>query len=79
MKNITVSVPDEVYRDARVRAAERGTSVSALVAEYLTSLSDREAEFERLEAQRREVIAGIRQFSGADRLSRDEIHSRSVR
>jgi plasmid stability protein len=79
MKNITVSVPDEVYRDARIRAAERGTSVSALVAEYLTSLSERDAEFERLEAQRRHVVEGIRQFSGADRLSRDEIHSRSVR
>jgi hypothetical protein len=28
MKNITVSVPDDVYREARVRAAEAGTSVS---------------------------------------------------
>ena len=40
MKNITVSVPDDVYRDARIRAAERGSSVSALVAEYLRSLSE---------------------------------------
>ena len=35
MKNITVTVPDDVYRTARIRAAERGTSVSALVGEYL--------------------------------------------
>jgi len=33
VKNSTVFVSDDVYRDARVRAAERGTSVSALVAE----------------------------------------------
>jgi hypothetical protein len=38
MKNITVTVPDDVYRNARIRAAERGTSVSSLVAEYLRSL-----------------------------------------
>ncbi len=31
MKNITVSVPDDVYRNARVAAAQRDTSVSALV------------------------------------------------
>ena len=35
MKNITVSVSDEIYRRARIRAAELGTSVSALVAEFL--------------------------------------------
>jgi len=40
MKNITVSVPDDVYQRARVHAAEQGRSVSALVAEYLTSLSE---------------------------------------
>jgi len=34
VKNITVSVPEDVYRAARVRAAERGRSVSALVADY---------------------------------------------
>ena len=79
VKNITVSVPDDVYRDARIRAAERGTSVSALVADYLRSLPGREAEFSRLEAQRREVIANIKQFRGGDRLTRDEIHDRAVR
>jgi plasmid stability protein len=33
MKSITVSVPDDVYRAARIRAAERGSSVSALVSD----------------------------------------------
>jgi hypothetical protein len=47
MKNITVSVPDDVYRAARIRAAERGSSVSALVSDYLRSLSDRDAELAR--------------------------------
>jgi len=79
VRNITVSVPDEVYRDARIRAAERGGSVSALVAEYLRSLSDRESEFARLETQQRELQRGIERFSARDRLDRDEIHDRAVR
>lgn len=79
MKNITVSVPDDVYRSARIRAAELGTSVSALVTSYLGSLAESEAEFLRLEAKQRRVQAEIGRFSAADRLSRDEVHSRAIR
>ena len=39
MKNITVSVDDETYRRARVRAAEQGTSVSRVVKEELVRYS----------------------------------------
>lgn len=38
MKNITVSIDDDCHRLARIRAAELGTSVSALVRAYLSSL-----------------------------------------
>ena len=79
MKNITVSVPDDVYRAARIRAAERGSSVSGLVADYLRTLSDRELEFSRLEAQQRRVQRQIRRFRAGDRLGRDEVHARAVR
>ncbi len=79
VKNITVSVPDEVYRAARIRAAERGRSVSALVADYLRTLSDEELELARLEAQRRRIVAGIKHFSASDRLDRDAVHERDVR
>jgi plasmid stability protein len=80
-KNITVSVPDDVYREARIRAAERGSSVSALVAQYLRSLGtdDGEQEFQRLVRQQEEVIASIERFSAADRLPRDELYDRALR
>lgn len=78
MANITVTVPDEVYRAARISAAEKGSSVSALVADYLRSLSNREAEFERLRAQQKRIIAGIKNFSASDRLSRDELYDRAA-
>jgi hypothetical protein len=79
MKNVTVSVPDDVYRVARIRAAEGGSSVSALVAGYLRSLGEREAEFSRLEAQQSQVFDEIERFSARDRLDRDELHRRAIR
>lgn len=79
MKNITLSVPDAVYREARIRAAERGSSVSAMVGEYLRSLSERDAEFARLEGRQREVQDEIERFRAGDRLDRDELHRRAIR
>ena len=79
MKNITVSVPDDVYRAARVHAAERGRSVSALVTDFLCVLAGQQSDLDRLEAQRRRIIEGITQFSAADRLDRDAVHERAVR
>ena len=39
MKNVTIALDDEIHRQARIRAAELGTSLSALVKDYLISLS----------------------------------------
>lgn len=38
MRNITVTIPDEAYRRARVWAAQRDTSLSAVVRYLLESL-----------------------------------------
>ncbi len=76
MKNITVSLPDEVYRRARVMAAERDTSVSALVREFLLSLGKDETAFERRKRLQDEVVASIRSFRASDRVGRDKVHER---
>jgi len=85
LKNITVSIDDETYRHARIRAAEVGTSVSALVREFLVRLasgSPGETEFDRLRRAQDEAIALIRArhagFSSSDRLSRDRVHDRDA-
>lgn len=78
MRNITVSLDDETYKRARVAAAELDTSVSALVKAYLEQLASHETEFERLKRQEREIRNQITAFSASDRLSREEIHSRSL-
>lgn len=40
MKNVTVALDDETHRKARIRAAELGTSLSALVKRYLMGLAE---------------------------------------
>ena len=79
MKNITVTVPEDVYRAARIRAAEEGSSISALVSAYLRSLSAQYAEAARLAAQQRRIQREITNFRAADRLTREEVHDRAVR
>ncbi len=80
MKNITVSVDDETYRLARIRAAENATSVSAMVRNYLNSLT----EGGSLPPQKslREIIASIHARGGGihpeENLTRDELHDRDA-
>jgi plasmid stability protein len=77
MKNVTVSLDDETYRKARVKAAEHGRSLSALVREFLNGFGSQRSEFERLHAQEVELRKKITGFSGNDLLSRDDIHERT--
>ena len=86
VKNITVSVSDELYHDARFKAAVMDTTVSALVRRYLTGIvsgkSDielrREMQKELFEALDRRRAQGGASFSASQRLSRDEIHDRAA-
>jgi plasmid stability protein len=76
MKNITVSVDDETYRRARIKAAEHDTSISALVRKFLVELAGSESDIERLKRQEREIRERVRNFRAGDRLSRNEVHGR---
>ena len=83
MKNITVSVDDDTYRMARIRAAERATSVSALVKSYLLQIAcggTAETDFQRLEREERELRDELRSqrlgLNAAHNLSREELYSR---
>ena len=92
MKNITVSVDEETHRLARIRAAERNMSVSALVRDFLRRLamgrvdgstaSESRMDVDELRRLRlREILADIRVASGgskaADNIPRDELHDRN--
>jgi len=81
VKNITVTVADEVYRDARIAAAQLGTSVSALVAAYLEQLATSEDRFQRLLAQQNQLLDELRRrgqgISASDRLAREDLYDRA--
>lgn len=77
MKNITVSLPDDLHRRARVRAAEQDTSVSAVVRDFLSGYAQQESDFERRKRLQAEVLSTVRAFRAGDRMTRDELHRRN--
>ncbi len=67
MKNITLSVDDAVYHAARVEAAKRRTSVSAVVRAYLrTFAQDKISTESPAERDRRERAELVRLFRQAN-------------
>ncbi len=76
MKNIAVSVDDDTYRRARVAAAARDRSVSALLHDFLRTLATEETNTERPKREERALRDRIDHFSAADRLPRDEVFVR---
>ena len=88
MKTISVSVNDETHRLARIRAAETGTTVSAMMREMLTALLESPLESKaetKSEKHRRELLEIAEEFkrkgigiSAADRLTREEMYQRNA-
>ena len=80
MKNITVSIDDETYRQARIMAAERELSVSALVRELLQKLATKpDDDWAASSARLLDILKQTRGFSMADRLTREEMYVRGRR
>ena len=80
MKNITLSVDDDTYRLARIKAAEREQSVSAMVRDLIRGLAAKPAD--DLAAKNARLLAAFaasKNFSVSDRLTREEIYDRSRR
>ncbi|MBF5003657.1 DUF6364 family protein [Diaphorobacter caeni] len=47
MKNLTITVDDDVLEWARIEAARRGTSVSRMVGDFMAEMQRREDAYER--------------------------------
>jgi hypothetical protein len=76
MPNLTITIDEEVLKKARMRALAQGTSVNAILAEYLESyagLTARQQEATRtLLTMSRKANSG----RGGRRWARDELHER---
>ena len=85
MKNITLKIDDETYRKARLRAAEKGTSLSALVRDFLVREAAAEEDREARRIAAREELYRLTAERAKPRseplipLTRDEIYAERLR
>ena len=75
-QNITVSLSRDVLRKAKVLAARRETSVSALVANQIEILVGEEEAYRRAERQALDLLDKGFHLGGVIRATRDELHER---
>ncbi len=76
-RNITLSVPDDLVRKVKVLAAQRDTSVSAIVTDLLTELVGAVPSYDDQWAAEEAVMAtGTGMRIGDITWSRDELHQR---
>ncbi len=77
MKNITLAIDDDILERARVVAAEKRTTVNAMVREFLTEVAGRE---ERRDKARAALLELMRNSKGRMRpdfeFHREETHER---
>ena len=76
MANLTIAVDNETLKQARVRAIEQGTSVNAILRDYLR-------DYAGLTAKREKALKSLIRLSqranasrGGRRWTRDELHDR---
>ena len=76
MPNLTITVPEDLLKRARLRALEQGTSVNGILRDYLAAYTGardqaRQAVDTLLELSRRSASR-----RGRKRWTRDELHER---
>lgn len=76
MKNITLSVDEEVLHVVRRYAAEMNSTVNALVRDYLTNLAAHENRANHARARLRELSTHSKGRLGKKTWTRDELHDR---
>jgi hypothetical protein len=72
--NLTLQLDEEVIRRARVVAAKRGTSVSALVARELAELADQDERYEQARARAEQLMARAKPRGGRT-WTRDDLYA----
>ena len=76
MANLTIVVDDEILKRARLRATEQGTSVNAVVRDYLEQYAGSRAAQEQALARLLTLSETALSRRGRRTWSRDELHDR---
>jgi hypothetical protein len=74
-RNLTIQLDDAIIRHAKIVAAHRGLSLSALVAQQLTQLAEADERYERARAVALDALASAA-GGGASTWRREELHDR---
>jgi len=75
-RNLTLTLPSDLVRRAKIAAAARDTSLSALIAEYLERLTRDDDYDEVWQRERTLMEQGLPMSVGEVTWSRDDVHER---
>jgi plasmid stability protein len=76
MANLTIAIDDEVLKQARIRAIEQGTSVNAVLRDYLASYAGTKASQEKAVKRLLRLSQRAKARRGGHQWTRDELHER---
>lgn len=76
MANLTITVDDELLKRARIRALEQGTSVNAVLRDYLEAYAGLAGERNAAARAILELSEAARSRHEGPRWTRDELHQR---
>jgi plasmid stability protein len=76
MANLTIAIEDELLQRARVRALQQGTSVNAVLRQYLQAWTDDSRSRQTAIREILDLANSIDTGSGGRRWTRDELHER---
>jgi plasmid stability protein len=76
MANLTISIDPETVKKARIRALEQGTSINAILRDYLMSYAGTRSRQSKAIEDLLELSRASDSARGARRWSRDELYQR---
>ena len=76
MANLTITVPEEILKSARRRALEQGTSVNAVLCDYLAQFAGTQSAQANAAKRVLELSRTARSGRGKAKWTRDELHQR---
>ena len=76
MANLTITVPEEILKSARQRALQQGTSVNALLREYLSQFAGTQSAHANAAQRVLELSRTSRAGRGKAKWTRDDLHRR---
>ena len=75
-QNITLAVDKQLLRRARAFAAQRGTSISAMLASELHQIVERESRYEQAKTKALALLRSPFRLGGAKITDREALHER---